>query len=194
MNSRRKSGERMCCKEHDEEKHGEKQNRFIVTGHVCANCDTDFGINEFGMNVEDGIQTTACPVCGCNILYVYHWVEHSEKTFPSPFMTAEVLDAIQREKENRMFNHVVPSDGGHGVEAGCLLADEECCGGEDDDCCDGKEQCCTGCDTHARFPTLDEQVERERKERSEEFNKIRGRMKVARTSRGCCMSDPSMEE
>jgi hypothetical protein len=127
-------------------------NRFISTGYVCANCDTDYGINEYGMNLEDGVHSTTCPVCGCPVLRVYYFVNRSDAPFPSPTMCAEVLDLIQKEKDDKIWTDFrIPADGHHGIDCDDLnseFADEEqagcggCGGDDDDDCCDGKECCC----------------------------------------------------
>jgi len=189
------------CKEKDCNCKGEEidENRFITTGYVCEYCDSDFTVNEFGMNIEDGIYSICCPVCKSPVLRVYQWVTRSDEQFPAPTMSKEVLDLIREERESKVFRDWrVPSDGSHGIDDSLFeYDDEDCCC---DDLCDGKESCCTECDTHAKFPTdfaavmdkirgrqpysnLDAQVEEERKRRKEEFQRV---LK--------CMSDPSMEE
>ena len=131
------------CKDKHEAVEKEGKNRYITTGYVCAECDTDFGCNELGMNIKDGIQTIACPVCGCNVLYVYQWVMHSDKPFPSPTMCGEVLNLIKKEKAAKIWTDWrIPSDGQHGIDDSLFDEDEvdECCGGLYSSCCQTRRE------------------------------------------------------
>jgi hypothetical protein len=189
------------------------ENRFITTGYVCEYCDSDFGINEFGMNTPDGIYSVCCPVCKSPVLRVYHWVSRSDEGFPSPTMSKEVLDLIHKEQEAKIWKDWrVPSDGSHGIDESLFEMNTCCCG--DADLCDGKESCCTECDTHARFPTdfaavmdkirgrqpysdLDAQVEEERKERRAAFDRfVYDRYNTEKIKKALkeLLDTPSMEE
>ncbi len=39
--------------------------------YICTECDTDFGINEFGIDVREGTHILKCPVCGCRKFRIY---------------------------------------------------------------------------------------------------------------------------
>jgi hypothetical protein len=105
---------------HHESEH-DGLNRFIVTGYICVECDSDFGVNEFGMNIKDGIYSIVCPICGCPELRVYQMVRHSEHPFPSITMCKEVLDIL---REDPTFDFRVPNDGNHGYDYSKVQQDE----------------------------------------------------------------------
>ena len=58
----------------------EKPHRELYTAYICATCDTDFGINDAGTRLEDGIHSLECPMCHENTVYVYYIVKSSLST------------------------------------------------------------------------------------------------------------------
>jgi len=56
--------------------------REVYTAYICAECDTDFGINEIGCMADSGIRAVICPVCGGSVHHVYYVVKEEERKTP----------------------------------------------------------------------------------------------------------------
>ena len=53
--------------------------REVCTAYICTQCDTDFGINEMGINVDVGITAVRCPLCDSVEFHVYYVVVEKER-------------------------------------------------------------------------------------------------------------------